>query len=58
MIQILNLRRGSYNYEQRATITSKMHGGKYLKAEIVRKKGIHIKIVLNINLTNKVIIKI
>ena len=53
MIQILNLRRGSYNFEQRATITSKMHGGKYLKAEIVRKKGIHIKIVLNINLFNQ-----
>jgi malate dehydrogenase (decarboxylating) len=33
------LRRGSFNYEQRSTITSKMHGGKYLKAEIVRKKG-------------------
>lgn len=33
------LRRGSYNYEQKKSITSKMHGGKYLKAEIVRKKG-------------------
>jgi hypothetical protein len=24
---------------QKCSITSKMHGGKYLKAEIVRKKG-------------------
>jgi len=33
------LRRGQTNLEQRCSITSKMHGGKYLKAEIVRKKG-------------------
>ena len=27
------------NLQQRCGITSKMHGGKFLKAEIVRKKG-------------------
>jgi len=32
-------RASSVNLQQRCGITSKMHGGKYLKAEIVRKKG-------------------
>ena len=31
---------GGVSLQQRRDITSKMHGGKYLKAEIVRKKGI------------------
>ena len=43
-------RRGGYSYEQRANITSKMHGGKYLKAEIVRKKGIQNKYHLKFNI--------
>ncbi|XP_023348002.1 NAD-dependent malic enzyme 59 kDa isoform, mitochondrial isoform X2 [Eurytemora carolleeae] len=33
------LKASSVNLQQRCGITSKMHGGKYLKAEIVRKKG-------------------
>jgi len=33
------LRVGNVSLQQKCGITSKMHGGKYLKAEIVRKKG-------------------
>jgi len=33
------LRAGNVTLQQKCGITSKMHGGKYLKAEIVRKKG-------------------
>jgi len=33
------IRAGSVSLQQKCGITSKMHGGKYFKAEIVRKKG-------------------
>jgi len=36
------LRVGSVSLQQKCSITSKMHGGKFLKAEIVRKKGKHL----------------
>ena len=36
--------------DQKCSITSKMHGGKYLKAEIVRKKGEDTNMTINLSI--------